>query len=187
MENNKITFRQAQLIKRMAWSNIKRLEKKSDTPTEEEKRLSLRAVRMLTFVACLNYAMIDLETDLKMAGKLQNPKQRRYFYMAKRIAGDAHQTAYKMLVSVHTNVGYEYNKALDVAWAMIDDAVLLQGVERSYGIVCALCRLIGSLNKELGHRYYFAPAEPIARIPYIMDVQGIEDREIDRIIDLNVE
>lgn len=187
MENNKIPFRQAQLMKRMAWSNIKRLEKKSDTPTEEEKRLNERAVRMLTFVACLNYAMIDLETDLKMAGKLQNQKQRRYFYMAWRIAGDAHQRAYKMLVSANEKVGYEYNKALDETWAKIEDSVLLQGVERSYGIVCALCRLIGSLNKELGHRYYFAPAEPIARIPHIMDVQGIDDKGIDRIIDLNVE
>lgn len=185
--SNTIPFRQAQLMKRMAWSNMERLERKHDIPTEEEKRLSFRAVRMLTFVACLNYAMIDLETDLKMAGKLQNPKQRRYFYMAKRIAGDAHQTAYKMLASISKNVGYEYNKALDVTWAKIEDSVLLQGVERSYSIVCALCRLIGSLNKELGHRYYFAPAEPIARIPHIMDVQGIEDREIDRIIDLNVE
>lgn len=185
--SNTIPFCQAQLMRRMAWSNIHRLEQKHDVPTEKEKRLNERAVRMLTFVACLNYAMIDLETDLKMAGKLQNEKQRRYFYMAWRIAGEAHQKAYKMLVSVNSRVGYEYNDELDKTYAKIEECVLLDGAERSYSIVCALCRLIGSLNKELGSRYYFAPAAPIARIPNIMDVQGIEDKKIDRIIDVNIE
>lgn len=185
METTKIPLRQAQLMKRMAWSNIQRLERK--VPTEEEKRLNERAVRMLTFVACLNYAMIDLEDDLKMAKKLRDQKQCRYFYMARRIAGDAHQTAYKMLMSVNNKVCYEYNKAMDDAWAKIEKCVLLEGLERSYSIVCALCRLIGSLNKELGSRYYFAPAEPIARIPRIMDVKGIEDKGIDKIIDINVD
>ena len=182
-----IPFRQAQLMKRMAWSNIQRLEQKHDVPTEEEKRLTFRAVRMLNFVACLNFAMYDLESDLKMAGKLQNQKQCRYFYMARRIASNAHQTAYKMLTTVSNKVGYEYNKALDDTWEKIDECILLDAPERSYSIVCALCRLIGSLNKELGSRYYFAPANPIARIPNIMDIQGIEDKEIDRIIDINVE
>lgn len=183
--NNKIPFRQAQLIKRMAKKQIDLLDQKSISP-EEEKRLSFRAVRMLTFVACLNYAMLDLETDLKMAGKLRDNK-RRYFYMAKRIASDAHQTAYKMLASINENVGYEYNKALDTTWEKIDECILLPQLEKSYSIVCALCRLIGMLNKELGKRYYFAPAQHIERIPHIMDVQGVEDKQVDRIIDLNIE
>ena len=185
--SNHIPFRQAQLMKRMAWSNIQRLEKKRDLSKEEEDRLNDRAVRMLNFVACLNFAMIDLETDLKMAGKLKNEKQRRYFYMARRIAGEAHQTAYKILISVDSEVGCEYNKAFDYTWSKIEECVLLEGAERSYSIVCALCRLIGSLNKELGRRYYIAPAVPIARIPNIMDVQGIEDKKVDRIIDVNIE
>lgn len=185
--SNTIPFRQAQLMRRMAWKNIERLEKKRDTPTEEEKRLSLRAVRMLTFVACLNYAMIDLETDLKMAGRLHNEKQRRYFYMAWRIVSEAHQKAYRMLASINPNVGYEYNKAMDDTWWKIDECVMLEGLERSYSIVCALCRLIMSLNKELGKKYYFEPAKHIERIPHIMDVQGIEDKVVDKIIDLNIE
>lgn len=182
----KIPLRQAQLIKRMAKKQIDLIDQKSISP-EEEKRLSFLAVRMLTFVACLNYAMLDLETDLKMAGKLQNQKQCRYFYMARRIASNAHQTAYKMLATVSNKVGDKYNKALDDTWEKIDECILLDAPERSYSIVCALCRLIGSLSKELGSRYYFAPAGPIARIPHIMDVQGVEDKYIDRIIDLNVE
>jgi len=169
----------------MAWNNIQKLEHK--VPTADDKRLNDLAVRMILFVACLNYAMYDLETDLKAAGKLQNQKQRRYFYMARRIAGNAHQTAYKMLVAVDNGVGREYNKAFDLTWKKIEDCILLDGPERSYSIVCALCRLIGSLNKELGSRYYFAPAGPISRIPRIMDVQGIEDKGIDRIIDMNVD
>lgn len=183
--NNKIPLRQAQLIKRMAWRQIDLLDRKNIS-SEDEKHLSFRAVRMLTFIACLNYAMLYLESDLAVAGKLRDNK-RRYFYMAKHIASDAHQTAYKMLASINDNVGYEYHKALDTTWKKIDECILLPPLEKSYSIVCALCRLIGTLNKELGKRYYFAPAQHIERIPHIMDVQGVEDKNVDRIIDVNIE
>ena len=54
-----MTLQQVQLIKRTAWQNTQ-----PRTPSEEDKKYIPDAIKMLTLVACLNYASIDLEEAL---------------------------------------------------------------------------------------------------------------------------
>lgn len=175
------TRKQIELMKRMAWQAVQPRE----VPAEDEKRLAYRAVRMLNYVASLNYAMYELEEDMRAAGRYRQ-NVARYCAMARRIVNNAHDAAFRMLVSVSKGVGREYNDATDATWQAIDAAVLLQSPERGYNIVCALARLIEGLNAELGMRYYFEPARAIARIPSIIEVCKVHDYHIDNIIDLNV-
>ena len=77
--------------------------------------------------------------------------------------------------------------ALDRTWQQIDGAILLTPPERAYSIVAALCRLIEQANKRLTGRYDFVPARVLYALPRQLAVCGLEDRKIDRIIELNAD
>lgn len=178
-----IQRQQALLMKRTAWMNIQ-LADSPRLPSDEEKRITEKAIRMLSYLACLNYAMDDLEADLKQTGQFVG-LVRRCFSVSRRIIIQAHNAAYKMLVSVNSSVGRQYNAAMDDTWQKIESSVLLSSPERGYNIVMALCRLVDRLNREIGHRYYFQPAAAIATIPSKLDGVKIHDYYIDAIIENN--
>ena len=56
-----LPYRQAMLIKHTAWMNTRLLAR---GPRPEDERYVPLAVRMLTLVGCLNYAMLDLKSEL---------------------------------------------------------------------------------------------------------------------------
>lgn len=91
-----------------------------------------------------------------------------------------------MLQKVNDKATREYNDQLDWAWNCIDNAVLLNAPERAYNIIVALVRLIEKANIELSGRYDFAPARVLYRIPSLLSCTGIEDRHIDRIIEIAI-
>lgn len=173
-----ISYKQALLIKRTAWMNMQPRK-----PQPQDERLVPIAVRMLTYVACLNYAMLDLETELSNAGLLrQNIK--RSFYIAYEHVQKVHQEAYMMLRKINNKATREYNDHMEWAWRKIENAVLLDAPERGYNIVVALVRLIEKANIELSGRYDFAPSRVLYRITSLLSCAGIEDRQIDRIIEI---
>lgn len=154
-------------------------------PTKEDEKYIPKAVRMLTFIACLNYAMLDLGDELSEAGILRHGVKRRY-NMAADIVQKAHSEAYRMLIRISQQAGREYNDKMDHTYWVIQSCVMLKAPERSYNIVLALVRMIGSLNKELTCRYDFAPARELSKIPGMLAEAGIKDYHIDNIIDINV-
>lgn len=164
---------------------LRRIEKvERDISSPKEQHLARIAVRMLNFVACLNYAIDDLEADLRQSGRLCGTVA-RCFNISRRIVINAHSAAYKMLISIHNSVGRQYNSAMDEAWSRIDKCVLIPPPERGYNIVVALCRLVERLNRELGMRYYFQPAKAIATIPAKLNGIKFRDYRLDNIIELN--
>lgn len=177
---DKITYRQAKLLRMMAWN-----ERQQREPSENDKKLVPIAIRMLTYVACLNYAVCDFETELKMSGKFRHEVKRR-FQMVQKLISDVHARAYYMLYNSSKLAGRQYNDQLDETWEEIDSSVLLKAPERSYNILVALCRLVEQLNIKLTGKYDFAPARVLYRIPGMLSCCGIEDRHIDQVIDMNV-
>ena len=147
-----IPYKQALLIKRTAWRNMQPRK-----PSEEDAKYVPTAIRMLTCLACLNYAMCDLETELSDVGILRHGVK-RMFRMAQAQVQQVHQQAYEMLNKASVRAARQYNDKLDEAWRAIDESVELEAPERAYNIVVALCRLIEKQNKELTGRYDFAPA-----------------------------
>lgn len=175
---------QMMLIKRTAWLQIQKEENPRDIPLDEQQRLTNTAIRMLTFTGCLNYVIDDLKTDLQRAGLFKGLVPRCYAF-ARRAIINAHTRSYKMLDQINHKASYQYNDAVDEAWAKIDRCVLLTPPERAFNIIMALCRLIGQLNKELGLKYYFTPAEVVGTIPSKLDCVNIKDYHIDNIIERN--
>lgn len=176
-----IPYKQALLIKRMAWQNMQPRK-----PRAEDAKYVPTAIRMLTGIACLNYAMCDLETELSDFGVLRNGIK-RIFRMAQVQVQQVHQQAYEMLCKASKTAARQYNDELDEAWRAIDDSVKLEAPERAYNIVVALCRLIEKQNKELTGLYDFAPARVLYRIPVMLSGVKIRDYRIDRIIEMNIE
>lgn len=129
-----IPYEQALLIKRTAWRNMQ-----PRAPRKEDEKYVPSAVRMLTCIACLNYAMCDLEEELSDA-KLLRHAVKRAFGMAQNQVQQVHQQAYEMLNKASVRAARQYNDKLDDTWQAITAAVALEAPERAYNIVCALCR-----------------------------------------------
>lgn len=64
------------LMKHTAWMNTRLIER---GPRPEDERYVPLAVRMLTLVGCLNYAMLDLESELT-ASRLVPPRNQTPLY-----------------------------------------------------------------------------------------------------------
>lgn len=174
-----IPYRQALLIKRMAWRSMQ-----PRTPSAEDERYIPVAVRMLTYVACLNYAMLDLEQELRDAGLLRHAVKCRFSRALERVQ-QVHQAAYTMLGRISTVATRQYNDEMDDTYRRIGKCVLLSPPDRAYNIVAALCRLIERLNGELTGRYDFAPAKTLYSIPGELAHAAIHDYRIDNIIERN--
>lgn len=151
-------------------------------PTENDKKLVPRAIRMLSYIACLNYAACDLEEELQNAWKWHR-EIKHCVGQVQNVVAEVHQTAYSMLYGHSTMAGRQYNNAMDGSWREIDAGILLQAPERAYNIVCAICRLIEALNIQLGGKYDFAPAKKLYGIPALLDCCRLEDHHVDAIID----
>lgn len=175
-----IPYKQALLIKRTAWRNMQ-----PRAPRKEDEKFIPSAVKMLTYIACLNYAMCDMEVELSAAGLLRHSVKYN-FRTAQTQVQQVHQQAYEMLSKASAQAAREYNDKLEEAWQVIDESVALQAPERAANIVFALCRLIRQLNERLAGRYDFAPARVLYRIPSLLECTRIHDYGIDNIIERNM-
>lgn len=178
----KLPYRQAMLIKHTAWMNTRLLAR---GPRPEDERYVPLAVRMLTLVGCLNYAMLDLESELTASGLFHHETKRRYT-QAQTLVSQAHGIAWSMLRKIDDRAARQYNDKTDEAYRTISGCILLEAPQRSYNIVLSLCRIISSLNGRISGRYDFNPVKPLVRIPALLECTGIEDCKIDGIIELNL-
>lgn len=178
----KLPYRQAMLMKHTAWMNTRLIER---GPRPEDERYVPLAVRMLTLVGCLNYAMLDLESELTASGLFRHETKRRYT-QARTLVAQAHGIAWSMLRKIDDRAARQYNDKTDEAYRTISGCILLEAPQRSYNIVLSLCRIISSLNGRISGRYDFNPAKPLVRILALLECTGIEDYRIDEIIELNL-
>lgn len=177
MNTTSIPYKQALLMKRMAWRNMQ-----PRTLNEFEAQYTYIAINMLACVACIDYFLIYLSDDLEDAGLLRH-NTKRIMRRAQDLAAYANGEAYRVLSQIEHRAGRQYIGVFDYCAAKINKAVLLKEViERDYNIIMALVRLLKEYNKQLGDRYYYAPAQPLYKIPDMLASLGIHDYNIDVII-----
>ncbi len=170
-----------QLIRRMALMNLRILDR---GPSAADTKYVPIAVRMLTMVACMGYAVIDLETALADAGKLRHQVKLRMGQI-RHMTEYAHGTAFNMLHSINPAASRQYNDQLDWMYGRISACILLPEPEKSYNIVVSLCRLIEKYNSQISSRYDFNPAKPLYKVPALIACANITDYRLDNIIELN--
>ena len=179
--NGQSTQQELLLCRRMAWRNMQ-----PHTPRPEDVKYTADAIRMLNYIAALNYAMLDLEDELSEAGLLRHDTKRRVNQTAEMIR-KIHEQSWRMLAKISDNATKEYNDCTDWCYRKVEGAVLLQAPERAYNIVVALCRLVEKYNKKISPCYEFYPALPIYKIPSLLECIKLTDYRIDNIIDLAVD
>lgn len=170
-----------QLIRRMALMNLRILDR---GPSAADTKYVPIAVRMLTMVACMGYAVIDLETALADAGKLRHQVKLRMGQI-RHMTEYAHGTAFNMLHSINPAASRQYNDQLDWMYGRISACILLPEPEKSYNIVVSLCRLIEKYNSQISSRYDFNPAKPLYKVPALIACANITDYRLDNIIEMN--
>lgn len=133
----KLPYRQAMLMKHTAWMNTRLIER---GPRPEDERYVPLAVRMLTLVGCLNYAMLDLESELTASGLFRHETKRRYT-QAQTLVAQAHGIAWSMLRKIDDRAARQYNDKTDEAYRTISGCILLEAPQ---GLTTSCCRCVGS-------------------------------------------
>ena len=158
----------AQLRRRMAIQAMTphRLPKR---PTEVEQQQAAIAVDMLVMVLTLPYAMLDLEDGLKAAGKFRHEIKRRH-RQAEEIVFSVTEPAYRVFARYSEKLAWDYVERMENLYAYIREQVPgLKGADGAVELIEALCRLIETYNRRLEYVYYFNRAEPIYKIPRLLE------------------
>lgn len=184
MSFNDLTMREALLIRRTAWANSNDREA---TPPRTQKDIddNWTAVRMITMLGCLNYAMLDLGEALVEENKFKQLTKKN-FNRASALVEAMHTELFGLVSSENSLAGRCYNDVVDKCWSQIEENVCLEGVERPYNIILSLCRLIQKYNAQIRTRYAYRPVDAISHILDLLSVIGAKDYHLDICVDKSV-
>lgn len=149
---------------------------------ERDRAENLRAVRMITLIGCLDYAMFDLMTSLEDEGKMVRVIKRN-FNRAHECVKSMHREVYDLIYREDGVATRLYNDLRDKNWWSIDEHITLGGIDGAYCVVMALCRLIEACNASISRRYNYRSVDKLKHVKDLLSVLGVEDRNLDFIID----
>lgn len=177
------SLRESMLLHHMAWRTVQNFERPMSK--EEREVYGERGKKLVVYIACLNDALLDLETELEEVGKFRHETKRRV-KQAQDIAMKAHETMYKALDNIEgSNAGKWYNERYEISAKEIRENVFLDAPHKSYSTIMALLRLIKKLNNSLG-RFVNRPSESLEAVEKLIKDIPAEDRHIDGLIDNHI-
>ena len=109
-------------------------------PRPEDERYVPLAVRMLTLVGCLNYAMLDLESELTASGLFRHETKRRYT-QAQTLVLQAHGIVWSMLRKIDDRAARQYN---DRRTRRLGPSAAASCWRLLKGLTASCCRCVGS-------------------------------------------
>ena len=166
----------AQLRRRMAIQAMTphRLPKR---PTEVERHMADTAVDMLVLIQMLPYIMGDLREALEASGQYRHEIKRRHRQIEEIIFTVA-EPAYRIFARFNPGTARGFLDRVDDLYFRIKSGYGLHGVEGAVSLLDAACRLIERYNHQLERTYYFEHADPLYKIPRMLDCIPGERREI---------
>lgn len=166
----------AQLRRRMAIQAMTphRLPKR---PTEVERHMADTAVDMLVLIQMLPYIMGDLREALEASGQYRHEIKRRHWQIEEIIFTVA-EPAYRIFARFNPETARGFLDRVDDLYFRIKSGYGLHGVEGAVSLLDAACRLIERYNHKLERTYYFEHAEPLYKIPRMLDCIPGERRDM---------
>lgn len=157
----------AQLRRRMALQAMTphRLPKR---PTEVEQRMADTAVDMLVLIQLLPYIMCDIQEELETTGQFRHTIKRR-FLQAEGILFSVAEPAFRIFVRYNSETAKGFLDLVDQLYHRIKDGHKLHGMADAASLLDATCRLIERYNHQLERTYYFEHADPLYKIPRMLD------------------
>lgn len=166
----------AQLRRRMAIQAMTphRLPKR---PTEVERHMADTAVDMLVLIQMLPYIMGDLREALEASGQYRHEIKRRHRQIEEIIFTVA-EPAYRIFARFNPETARGFLDRVDDLYFRIKSRYGLRGVEGAVSLLDAACRLIERYNHQLERTYYFEHADPLYKIPRMLDCIPGERRDM---------
>ena len=166
----------AQLRRRMATQAMTphRLPKR---PTEVERHMADTAVDMLVLIQMLPYIMGDLREALEASGQYRHEIKRRHRQIEEIIFTVA-EPAYRIFARFNPETARGFLDRVDDLYFRIKSRYGLHGVEGAVSLLDAACRLIERYNHQLERTYYFEHADPLYKIPRMLDCIPGERRDM---------
>lgn len=149
----------------------------------EAKRMNADAVKMMGYIAALDWFMFDLRDDLEACGMYRHGIKRTINIWTDKICGNVHDAAHKLLTRVNPDIGQHYTVVGEGFRDRISSAVMLEGLDKSYSIVINLCRLIEKYNNKIKSEYDFKPVKLVLELPKQLAIIGKEASDLEFIIE----
>lgn len=166
----------AQLCRRMV-QQAKVPHQLPKQPTEVERRMADTAVDMLVLIQMLPYIMGDLREALETSGQYRHEIKRRHRQVEEIIFTVA-EPAYRIFVRFNPETARGFLDRVDDLYFRIKSGYGLHGVEGAVSLLDAACRLIERYNHQLERTYYFEHADPLYKIPRMLDCIPGERRDM---------
>lgn len=146
-------------------------------PTEVERRMADTAVDMLVLIQLLPYIMCDIQEELETTRQFRHTIKRR-FLQAEGIIFSVAEPAYRIFARYNPETAKGFLDRVDQLYHRIKDGHKLHGIADAVSLLDAACRLIERYNHQLERTYYFEHADPLYKIPQMLDCIPGERREI---------
>lgn len=166
----------AQLCRRMV-QQAKVPHQLPKQPTEVERRMADTAVDMLVLIQMLPYIMGDLREALEASGQYRHEIKRRHRQIEEIIFTVA-EPAYRIFARLNPETARGFLDRVDDLYFRIKSGYGLHGVEGAVSLLDAACRLIERYNHQLERTYYFEHADPLYKIPRMLDCIPGERRDM---------
>ena len=166
----------AQLCRRMV-QQAKVPHQLPKQPTEVERRMADTAVDMLVLIQMLPYIMGDLREALEASGHYRHEIKRRHRQIEEIIFTVA-EPAYRIFARFNPETARGFLDRVDDLYFRIKSGYGLHGVEGAVSLLDAACRLIERYNHQLERTYYFEHADPLYKIPRMLDCIPGERRDM---------
>lgn len=146
-------------------------------PTEVERHMADTAVDMLVLIQMLPYIMGDLREALEASGQYRHEIKRRHRQIEEIIFTVA-EPAYRIFARFNPETARGFLDRVDDLYFRIKSRYGLHGVEGAVSLLDAACRLIERYNHQLERTYYFEHADPLYKIPRMLDCIPGERRDM---------
>lgn len=166
----------AQLCRRMV-QQAKVPHQLPKQPTEVERRMADTAVDMLVLIQMLPYIMGDLREALEASGQYRHEIKRRHRQIEEIIFTVA-EPAYRIFARFNPETARGFLDRVDDLYFRIKSGYGLHDVEGAVSLLDAACRLIERYNHQLERTYYFEHADPLYKIPRMLDCIPGERRDM---------
>lgn len=166
----------AQLCRRMV-QQAKVPHQLPKQPTEVERRMADTAVDMLVLIQLLPYILCDIQEELETAGQYRHMIKRR-FLQAEGIIFAVAEPAYRIFARYNPETAKGFIDRVDQLYRHIKDGHKLHGIADAVSLLGAACRLIECYNHQLERTYYFEHANPLYKIPRMLDCIPGERRDM---------
>lgn len=152
------------------------MNRKTESPADDDQQQAYYAVDMLLFIQCLLTATCDLTRALREVGKLRHGVKMAMNRMD-AIAAEVSKKAYRVFTR-NVDLGRPYVDRCEAAYRIIDESVggMAEplGVSKYKSIALALVALIAEYNDRLCSRFRFDTADMLRRIPALLESVRVE-------------